>query len=204
MPLIHQAKCSACDYVRGGTEGYTAIIVAEPSTHRCVHSEEPLLVVLAHPLESMILDDHGLTFQSAAWSGRKVGVACVICPDCGTNYELRRLTGAGACGCLTASFGCWILAMPLLLIAAWTGLFDIGPGYFALGLILALLIGVVDVVTDSYVRWRYRERAEKFDRGPGCPKCACKEYAHFRPRREPFPCPKCGHRTVLLKMFAIS
>src|SRR5688572_21278386 len=96
MPLIYEATCSVCDYgSRAHSEGYLAVIVDDPCTSVDAHPDNPHLVILAHPLESMILEELGFTFTSAGLGGRLVYVKNVVCKTCGTMYELRRL-GAGS------------------------------------------------------------------------------------------------------------
>ena len=105
MTLIFEATCSACDYGSDfHSEGYFSVIVDDPSTSVHAHPEEPRLAILAHPLESMILENLGFTFTSAVLGGRMVYVKNVACKACGKMYKIRRLgagfASLGGTGCL--------------------------------------------------------------------------------------------------------
>jgi len=64
MPLIYEGTCSACDYGSDAhSEGYLGVIVDDPCTSMHAHPDEPRLVILGHPIESMILEDLGFLTQ---------------------------------------------------------------------------------------------------------------------------------------------
>jgi hypothetical protein len=204
MPVIYGATCSACDYgANAHSEGYLAVIVDEPCTSMHAHSAEPHLVILGHPLESMILEELGFTFTSARLGGRMVYVKNVACKECGTMYEIRRL-GAGSAslggtGCLVmlglsgaigVAIGWNSESIFFGFIAGWLALL----GFFSLG----------DAVISTLIRWRSKDRVRQFDRGPDCPKCHCTKYVTFRPSRCKLTCPKCGRQTVEVHRVGIS
>jgi len=192
MPSIYQARCSACDYVSPRhAEGYLAVILDEPSNSLYALREDPRLVILAHPLESMIMEELGFTDWSAGLSGRILRIHNVACRACGTFYELRRLSAGSAAlggrGCLVmlglaGAIGGYVgwkcESFPIGFIAGWLGL-------------IALFAGS-DSVLSLYVRRRFKDRAKEFDRGPGCPKCESKSHATFSALWSVLPCPNCS------------
>src|ERR1044072_275065 len=106
MPPIYQAICSACNHASPvHPAGYLALILDAASPCRHAHPDDRRLIILGHPLESMILEELGFTLESAAISGRLLYIQNVVCLGCGTMYELRRLSansGAmGISGCLS-------------------------------------------------------------------------------------------------------
>jgi len=204
MPIVYQATCSDCGYadpVR--SEGYSAVIVDGPSPSPFVHPEEGRLVVLAHPLESMIMEELGLSHQSAALGGRLVRVRPVICPACGTSYELRRLSaGSAALGC-SGCLGMLGAGAGIGVLVGWHG-HSFSGGLAAGWFSVWGIVGFAEWVTDRYVRQRYQDRARTFDRGPGCPRCGCAKVVAFRWRWRALPCPQCGERTLRVRSVGIS
>ena len=204
MPLIYQATCSACDYCsEAHPQGYLAVIVDDPCTSMHAHPDEPRLVILGHPIESMILEELGFTFNSAGLGSRMVHVKNVACRACGTRYEIRRLgwgsASLGRAGCLV-----------MLGLAGGIGVvvgrnsesifFGAMAGWFAfLG-----FIALSHTILSPFIRWRYKDRVREFDRGPDCPKCRCKKYVGFPPHWGKLICPKCGKQTVKVRTVGIS
>jgi hypothetical protein len=204
MPLIYETLCSACDYGSDAhSEGYLAVIVDDPCTSMHAHPDEPRLVILGHPLESMILEEFGFTFTSAGLGGRMVYVKNVACKVCGTMYEIRHLgAGSGSLG----GTGCLVmlgLSGAIGVAVGWNSesiFFGFMAGWFALLGFFAL----GDAILSPFIRWRYKDRVREFDRGPDCPKCHCKKYVGFPPRWGKLLCPKCGNQTVKVRTVGIS
>lgn len=199
MPVIYQGVCSACAYDSGRrSEGYFAVIVDKPCASMWTHSDDPHLVVLAHPAESFILDELGDTLTDVCLSGRMVQVRNVACKNCGTMGEVRRLhAGLSDIGCA----GC----LAMMCVAALAGV-AVGcrSGFLAGWCTLLFLLVAADVAILRYIRWRYSSQAREFDFGPDCPKCHSKEYVRFPPRWGKLLCPICGNRTVKVRMVAKS
>jgi len=204
MPLIYEATCSACNYGSGAHfERYIAVIVDDSCTSTHAHPDEPHLMILGHPLESMILEELGFTFISAGLGGRMVHVKNVACKACGTMYEIRRL-GAGS-----ASLG----AAGCLVLLGLSGAIGVAVGWYSESIFFAILAGwfaffgliaLGDAILSPFIRRRYKERVREFDRGPDCPKCHCKKHVGFAPRWGRLICPKCGKQTVQVRTVGIS
>lgn len=204
MPLIYQAKCSACDYVSPSqSDGYLAVIVEEPCPSWCAHPDDSRLAVLAHPCEGFVLEEIGFTLASASLGGRMVDVNNVSCCDCGTMYELRRVgTGRSAFG----GIGC----VGILVLSAVIGL-AVGRHYVSvpLGVVTAYLVtfgllALGDAIVSLLIRRRYPDRVKEFDRGPDCPKCHSREYVRFPPFWKKLICPNCDRQTVRVRTIGIS
>jgi hypothetical protein len=99
------------------TDGYGAVLVDRPvesmqteiaaacifsdSAGKLAEAADPRFVVLAHPLENLILADTGYTWNDLFWQGRYVSVSNVVCRHCGHLFQHRRLD-AGQPGCSAA------------------------------------------------------------------------------------------------------
>ena len=107
MPAIYKGKCSECDYESQGTSGgYRAILMDEPSDSRHVHPTDKRLIILAHPVESLILEEIGIKDSEALLMGRTISVTVHFCNGCGSLTETRELldNSNGSYGCLTNLF----------------------------------------------------------------------------------------------------
>jgi hypothetical protein len=204
MPFIYQATCSACDFGSDAhSEGYLAVIVDDRCISIHAHPDDPRLVILGHPLESMILQELGFTFASAALGGRLVYVTNVVCKACGTMYETRWV-GAGSC--VLGGTGCLVmlgLAASLGVVIGWSSE-SVFFGFLGGWLALIGFFALVDSIVSPYIRRRHKDRVREFDRGPDCPKCHSKNYVGFPPRWGKLVCPKCGKQTVKVRTVGIS
>jgi hypothetical protein len=204
MPIIYEARCSACKYASPvHSEGYLAVIVDEPSSSIHVHPDDARIVILGHPLESMILEEQGFTFESAALGGRLLYVQNVVCRGCGSMYEIRRLGATSAVMGLSGCFAILGLAAGVGLFAGWH-YESFLIGFVASWLVLAGMFAFADWAFARYARWRYKARWSEYDRGPGCPRCGGRSYARFRPRWRALPCPECGQHAVRVRSVGIS
>jgi predicted Zn-ribbon and HTH transcriptional regulator len=175
MPVIYQGRCTACDAVTGSTsDGYSAVYVDEPAT-AYAHPDDPHLVILAHPGESLILEEVGYTHKAAASGGRLVAVRQVYCKECGRPFEVRRLTAGltalGCGGCLGVVALAAVAGVGIgVLVGGWVG--DVA-GWTAFG----LLVAVGEVAVRRSIRWRYSDRARRVDTPTQCPNCGSRRYA---------------------------
>lgn len=166
--------------------GYDAIIVDDLSAvarnHTYPDSDERI-VILAHPVESLILQKYGLTYTSAVLAGRFLLIGEHFCESCGHLYKSREL---GSC---TLVFGC--LPPALIGLIAYI---SIKPLAFLAALFSWLLI---DRLVGIYVRFRYAARAREFRIHPVCPECGSRRVATYA---RTFPCPKCHLRSLKIEM----
>ncbi len=199
MASLYKLTCSACNYTSPAQSGHkAAVIVDEPSSSNHVHPDNDRLVILAHPLESLILKELGISWGSTAFGGRGMHIHCVICRECGTIYEIRRLSaGLAALGC-SGCFTILGLSVGIGILAGWQ-LESIWLGVVAGWLGLWALETFGDWAIARHVRRRFQDRVREFDRGPGCPRCGSTRFADFRPRREAFPCPKCTQHDLRVR-----
>lgn len=204
MPIIYEARCSACTYASPvHSEGYLAVIVDEPASSVHAHLDDPRIVILGHPLESMILEEQGLAFESAALGGRLLYIQNVVCRACGTLYEIRRV---GATSATMGLAGCFAIIAFSAGAGVLAGLHyqSFVIGFVAGWLVLASVFAFADWAFARYVRWRHKARVREYDRGPGCPRCGGRDYLGFRPRWRALPCPSCGGRSVRVRSVGIS
>lgn len=204
MPSIYEARCSACHAVAeaGCSDGYWAVCVNEPASEHA-HPEDPYLVILGHPCESMILAELGDTFSAAAWNGRLVSVAKVFCKNCGRRFEIRRISadliafGGGGCLGIVA-----LAAAAAVGVGRWVGASWVG--HFAGCATFGLLITAIDKSVDWFVRTRHREQTARFDTPAKCPHCGSLQYASPGLLRRPIPCTQCGQRAVRFRVIGKS
>jgi transcription elongation factor Elf1 len=197
MPLIYEGHCSACDSSELTSDGYTAVYVDEPAK-KFAHPNDPHLVILAHPCESLILEEIGYTYQEAAFGGRLVAVKMVFCRTCGQKFEIRGLTAGlaalGAGGCLGVFAGAAAAGIGIsLLRSGWLG--KVG-GYAA----FVLLVTAVDSGVFRVVRWVHAYRAAYVATTKTCPHCGGQKYSRGRPLRSPLRCVVCGQRAVRFRV----
>lgn len=204
MAAIYQAACSACDYTSlKQSDGYLAVILDRPSPLTHAHPEDRRVVILAHPVESMILSEMGVSFRTTCHEGRLLYVREVMCRSCGTMYEIRRL---GAGGSALGGRG-WLSILAIaMLVGALVGqqqnsiIFGLIAGCLA----SLSLSAIIERIVCRSIRRRYPRRVAEFDRGPGCPKCGGQEYAGFRSGWRKLVCPGCGRRSVRIRYVAKS
>jgi transcription elongation factor Elf1 len=179
------------------------VILDEPSTSMHAHPDNHRIVILGHPIESMILEELGFTAQSVALGGRLLFVQNVACRACGTMYETRRV---GADSAWLGGSGCLVLLLISFAVGIVVARYQESYllGFVAGWLALIALFSLVSFVLTRYVRWRYHDRVKEFDHGPGCPKCGSKSYSAFPPRWGTLMCPKCGKQSVRVRVVGIS
>lgn len=207
MPVIYEGQCSACGAKTGMTlDGYQAVYVDRPPTTHA-HPTEPHLVILAHPCESLILEQIGYTHEAAAWGGRLVSVQKVFCKGCGRPFEIRRLTGG------LAVFGCGgCLGVIALAVVSGVGigslvghgLFGYILGYIAGGATLTLLMTAAESGIARLVRSRHSDRVRRIDTPAQCPSCGSRQFASPGSLRTSIPCQECGQRAVRFRSVGIS
>ena len=117
MPTILQAQCDRCGYASEHfSEHYGAVLVDDlpcdtpqylvagaaliqtSVTAQTAKSEDPRLLVLAHPRESDILANAGYTWRTVAAEGRYVAVQSGMCRSCGQRFDYRWLAYAALAG----------------------------------------------------------------------------------------------------------
>lgn len=202
MPAIYEGRCSACDAVAARTtNGYMAVYVDEPASADA-HPDDPHLVILAHPCESLIMQDTGHTYVSATLGGRMVSVAVVFCRSCGRRFEVRRLTaGLGAFGC----GGCLVVIAGAIAVGIWVA--QLAGGWYGLAagcLALALLTTATDSAVDRLVRWWHANRVVRLATPCLCPSCGSREYSGPGELSGAIPCTACGRHAVRFRMVAVS
>jgi hypothetical protein len=203
MPLIYEGRCSACNAVTGMTsDGYQAVYVDEPATENA-HPDDAQLVILAHPCESLILEEIGYTHEAVAWGGRLVAIRQVFCKGCGRPFEVRRLTaGLTTFGCV----GC--LGMVVLAATAGVGVgLLVGRGWigYVVGWVtFTLLVGAAESAVRRLVRWRHAERTARVDTPGRCPNCGSRRYSCPGSLWRPIPCEACGQRAMRFRSVGIS
>ena len=212
MPTIYQARCDGCTYASDlFPSEYGAVLVDEPPVGRSgsvvagavlygaardagfAEQSDPLLVVLAHPIEDHILAETGYTWTSLAIAGRYVRVRRVVCRDCGTLFDVRRLTCPPALGC---QIGCALGLVVGIAAGVWWRSFWLGFST-AYGTILGCM-AVLGAAGWAYTRVRFRERARELDGPRRCPRCGSGRYAGAESRRV-FPCPQCSEQSMRVR-----
>jgi hypothetical protein len=193
MAVIYEGRCSACDASTLTADGYLAVSVDEPASAHA-HPNDPYLVILAHPCESLILEEIGYTYKAAALGGRLVGVTNVFCRACGQPFEIRHQTAG------LAAFGCGgCLAMMAVAAGAGVGvslLVDDWIGYVA-GWATSALFGIAaESAVVRFVRWRHADRAVRVATPKMCPSCGSREYSRPGALWGAIPCVACGQRAV--------
>jgi predicted Zn-ribbon and HTH transcriptional regulator len=204
MAAIHQAMCAECGYESSHFEDCgLAVILDDHSPSYFADPENRQIVVLGHPLEDSILQEIGFTYQSASLQGRMMKVTPVVCQDCGTIYQIRRVfsgdNAIGLSGCL------WVLVISAIIgiTVGWMRqsiLLGLGTIWLGAGLIF----GLIDFSIDRFVRWRFKKRVKEFDRSSGCPECSSKRYATSTMFWRRLPCIACGKKAVRIRMTGIS
>jgi hypothetical protein len=202
MPVVYPVACSNCRYVSPiSSEGYIAVIVDELSSSEFVHPEESCLIILAHPLESLIMEELGFSYEAAARGGRLLRVQHVICRVCGTSYEIRRLW-AGATACTTC-LALLLVSVGLAVLAYWqtqSPLVSFLTGWLGVWVLAAC----AEWAANRSIRRRHQDRVRQFDRGPGCPHCGSPKHLSLRWRWRALPCPECGQRSLRVHPVGIS
>ncbi|MBN9524343.1 hypothetical protein J0H58_38485 [bacterium] len=217
MPTIYQARCGRCTYasdvfpaeygavlvdvppVGGSGPAMAGAVVAGAVLHgaageaRIAEQSDPRLVVLAHPAEEHILAETGFTWTGLAIAGRYVRVRQVVCRDCGTLFEVRRLTCPPALGC---QIGCVSGLVAGVAAGVWWRSFWLGFGT-AYGTVLGCM-AVVGAAGWAYTRVRFRRRAREVGGLRSCPRCGSGRYAGVESRLV-FPCPQCSQRSLKVR-----
>ena len=217
LPTIYQARCERCSYASDlFTEEYGAVFTDNAPADRSksvvaglvlhdttadasiAETADPRLVVLPHPIESHVLAETGYTWATLARAGRYVRVRRVVCRECGTLYEIRRLAHPPALGCLVGCL-CGLAAGAaggLQQRSFWIGL---GIAYAAS---LASMT-VAELLASAYTRRRFRERALEVAGSGSCPRCESTRYEAANSRRVS-PCPRCSERSLRVRAVGFS
>jgi hypothetical protein len=159
---------------------------------------DPRLVVLAHPIEHRILAETGYSWMGLTVAGRYVRIRRVVCRDCGTLFEVRRLTSPPTVGC---QIGCVLGLVVGLATGIWRRSFPFGfsAGY---GTVLGCT-AVASAASWAYTRLRFRERARVLDGPRNCPRCGSGRYA-VADGRGVFPCPECSEPSMRVRSVGMS
>ena len=200
MPVIYQGHCSSCDYESPTiSDGHCGAVIAhDPSkiSEYAVHPTDNRIVVLMHPLEQSIIEDHGYTYASATFQGRYLTIKDYFCKSCGHVYETRRLSSANLV------FGC----LPPLLVAIVVGA-TIGyirssfvDGFFAGMFATFVAWFVIDWLVGIGIRIRYADRNREFRIARVCPRCGSRRAA----TGGRLPCPQCKQNSMKVKAVGMS
>ncbi len=200
MPVIFQGQCQTCQYKSPHTSGgYAAVVVDEPVQRPDSHPDDPRIVVLAHPLESQILNDLGYTFSSATLAGRFLIIQEFFCKSCGNLYEVRKLGTSPVVGCIPSLIGGVLCG-----IIAGTFTHDLGVGFITGLAVVSILEILLGWLIDPLISLWYRERAREFRTQKRCPKCGDTRGVCPGSRRAVVPCPSCGQTSMQIKTIGIS
>lgn len=212
MPVVYQARCDRCSYSSAVFPAeYGAVLVDEPPADRqtalvagavlsgavgdpgFARQSDPRLVVLAHPIEEHILAGTGYTWFTLAREGRYVWVRRVVCGDCGTLFDVRRLTFPSGLG---YQVGCLMSLAAGVAVGFWQESFWLGFGA-AYGVVMLWSISV-GAAGRAYTRFRFRDRAAAIDGPSCCPECESRRYFNVG-SRPVLLCPSCHERSVRIR-----
>jgi predicted Zn-ribbon and HTH transcriptional regulator len=213
MPVIFQARCGRCGFhsdifpaqygavwvdepLAEGASGLLAGAVLDDAARgsRLAEQPDPRLVVLAHPIEDQILKNLGYTWWSAGWSGRYVSVHRVVCRDCGTIFDRRRLAVPGTVGC---GPGCVIGLVAGL--AFWLVDGSACQGLMAGYLTALVFTWAAQLLTSMAVSRRHRDRAREIAGPKSCPRCGSRNHVGTERQPQELPCPACGEREYTVR-----
>jgi hypothetical protein len=176
-----------------------AVVDRPAGEPRFLHQDDPRLIVLAHPLERSILRSTGYTLTTCALAGRYVQIHQVICRNCGTLFDVRRLTAPPLLGC-PVGLAAGLAAGVLVGIQDESFCLGVTTGYLtAIGVMLLLHFPAA-----LFVRWRYRERARAIEGLGECPQCGSRDRAVVPTCKERLPCPACKQRTQAIRTVGMS
>ena len=199
MPVIHQGHCGSCGYKSPFyTGGYKGVIVGPPSTVEDCDNQlsGERVVILSHPCEQQIIEEHGFTYKSATFQGRLLNFTEYFCKSCGFYYKTRKLTSA------TLIFGCLTPIVISIVFGTAVGYYSssIFAGLFAAYAATTLVWLLIDWLVGVYVRFRYAERAREYQIDRVCPKCGSRSAA----TGGTLPCPKCHQKAMKIKIVGMS
>lgn len=183
VPTILQGICRNCGHKTPLlSEGYGAIFVDQSLTHTqhevagaviqageagaMATVDDARFLILRHPVEEPILRESGYVWSDLLRQGRYVWVTNVVCRECGTIFQRRRLRAPGTFGCTAAlvsglaaglAVGLWTRSAPLGLLASCAG-----------ALAVALIAGAYAA---AYLRLRFTARAKAIAAERLCPTC---------------------------------
>ena len=216
MPPVYQASCFNCKYQSTVfPAGYGAVLVDEPlagapksflagmvgfgdKQPEMSVSTTPNLVVLAHPIESAILESTGHTWKSLMLEGRHVTVQLLVCADCGALYERKKLTAPFAIGCLPT-----IAVGVVSGFTLWLYLSSIIIGIFVGYMTIFMVALTVHALSNLYTRLRFRERIRILEANKTCPSCYSPSF-YIIPTKKVVPCPACKAKSLQIQMIGIS
>jgi hypothetical protein len=205
MPLVYLLHCEQCD-AEGDSEitydGFVgASLIASRNGGKIVTShfpaylnEEDVLIALPHPLEASTLEEQGVTWSQARFSGRLFGVTILICQNCGAlNHSPKLNTSAG---CL-APIACYGITFALLRL-----LTSIPVAFIAL---LAMIpVGLPDLLLRYWLNSRYRDRVARHA-FKGCHRCGSTDTKAVEDCvNKRVVCEKCGNKSSHLTVAGIS
>lgn len=215
MPSLFQGVCRRCGYKTPVlTEGYFAVLVDEPQSEKqhevagavitdgeggaMAVAGDPRFVVLRHPIESSDLAGTGYTWSDLLWEGRYIEVTNVVCGQCGTVFQHRRLVAPGQTGCMAAL----VLGLVTgLSVGIWQH--SILLGLFACGR-LAVSIGMVtDLLERLYLRRHFSKRNATLAAERACPKCHAED-ANAVGHGRRVTCPACSTKAMRFVIVGIS
>lgn len=202
MPTIYQGNCRNCGYQTPFlTSSYGAVFVDDPvpgvqhevagavlpkgDEEKLATTNDPNLVVLAHPCEQSILTRTGHTWGSLLRQGRYVAVRNAACRGCGTVFAQRRLTAPPLLGC----------ALSLVVGALGGILAGLLRQSLLEGFVLWLCLTAggsfaMDWMAGFYFRRRFSSRAASLANGSACPNCRTRDSTAIESRQVVI-CPVC-------------
>lgn len=215
MPTLFQGICRHCGHQTPPlSKGYGAVFVDQPVAQAQRHVagavvasgdgsamasvDDLRFVVLRHPIEDSDLAKTGYTWHDLLRQGRYVRVTNVICRDCGTLFQRRRLSPPGAFGCITAmtlgvvvglAAGLWMRSFVLGLLAWYV-------------VATAVSIGA-EFCAALYVRLRFRARAKALAAERTCPRCGADNAKTIGSGRS-VVCSACCRRSLRFKVAGVS
>src|SRR5262249_54625746 len=137
------------------------------------------------------------SWWSLTWAGRYVHIRTMLCRDCGTLFNVHRLTCPMTAGCVVGVAAGVATAIG---VSTWQQSVCLGCSV-AYGATLACW-ALMYAVGWSYTRIRFRERAQMIDGPRSCPKCGSVDFVRGGDCRD-FPCPQCGDRSLQIHIEAM-
>jgi hypothetical protein len=198
MPMIFRAVCNECGYKSAGTDRALAVIASDiPPQYQ--HPTNPELACLPHPGGRPALEALHTTLSTASREGRVIRLRGVVCKRCGTIYDLQSLTHsetfAGCLGALAAAILAGVVGG--LLMRHWLA------GLIVFWIAGLLAAAALEDIPLRLLRWRYPERARKYNGTNPCPACGAQTPRRLA-RINGLPCPACRRETLQVRHSGIS
>jgi hypothetical protein len=215
MPTVYQGICRDCGYTTSFlSEEYGAVFVDQPvaeaqqelagavimagNSGPMASIDDHRFVVLRHPGEESDLRATGYTWRDLLKQGRYVRVTNVICRECGTLFQRRRLAAPNAFGCVTA-----LVLGVIVGLSAGIRMRSISAGFAAWFVgAMVVLIGA-EFCAALYVRLRFRTRAKMLAAERTCPGCGA-DHAKKIGWGRSVACPSCRRCSLRFKVVGIS